>query len=232
MRTLFFALLILFSTTHIASCKKDSAQQLANETSTPKTDSTASYKMILTGIWKMPQHVVPASDHFTDFVGLVHSDACGLFKLNTLASKGVEDIAERGNPFEINKEMDDYINANKALSKFLVTLPNITAKDSITLHVTIKNSRISFQSMIAPSPDWFVGLDSYNLMQDGKWVTDISLPIYGYDAGTEDGDVFGYANPATVPQLPISLMTPANASVIANGNSAIAAFAMVRFVKL
>jgi Spondin_N len=86
--------------------------------------------------------------------------------------------------------------------------------------------------MIAPSPDWFVGIDSYNLIQNGKWINDITIPVYGYDAGTEDGDVFGYANPATVPQQPINLMTPTNASVIANGNIVIAPFARVRFVKL
>jgi Spondin_N len=232
MRTLYIALLLLLASIGIVSCKKDSGQELANETNSPQIDSTALYKMILTGTWKMPQHVVPASNHFTDFIGLVHSDACALFKLGTLASKGVEDIAERGNAFEINKEMDAYINANKAKSKFLITLSNITTKDSTTLNATIKNSRISFESMIAPSPDWFVGLDSYDLLKDGKWVTDISLPLYGYDAGTEDGDVFGYANPATVPQQPISLMTPTNASVIANGNVSIAPFATVRFIKL
>lgn len=232
MRNLSFALLLLLTSISMVSCKKDAAQELVNEINNPQIDSSASYKIIITGTWKMPQHVVPASDHFSDFVGLVHSDACMLYKLGTLASKGAEDIAERGNAIEINKEMDAYINANKALSKFLITLTSITAKDSTTINATIKNSRISFESMIAPSPDWFVGIDSYNLIQSGKWITDITLPIYGYDAGTEEGDVFGYANPATVPQQPISLMTPANASVITNGNATIAPFATVRFIKM
>jgi Spondin_N len=128
--------------------------------------------------------------------------------------------------------MDSLFTLNKALSKFFLNIPGIIGKDSTTINVNIKNANISFESMLAPSPDWFVGIDSYSLIQNGKWITEITVPIYGYDAGTEDGDVFGYANPATVPQQPISLMTPANASVIANGNAVIAPFASLRLVRL
>ncbi len=222
----YFCLLSVF----FSACTKVSNEDILI---TPEPiDSVASYKIIVTGTWAMPQQTVPANNHFTQFIGLIHSDACRIYQLGTLASKGVENVAEEGKPAVLNMELDNNIAAGKALSKFFISLPNITATDSATLNVTIKHSKISFESMIAPSPDWFVGIDSYNLIQNGKWVKDITIPAYGYDAGTEDGDVFGYANPATVPQQNISYMTPTNASIIANGNASIAPFASIRFVKL
>jgi hypothetical protein len=222
-------LCVLFA---FASCKKDRVDDIIETNPVINIDSTASYKIIITGTWAAPQHTIPSSEHFTQFVGLIHSSECNVYKVGTLASLGVEDVAERGNSVALKREMDSLIALNKAFSKFFLTIPGIVGKDSTNISANIKNTRISFESMIAPSPDWFVGIDSYNLIQNGKWINDITLPVYGYDAGTEDGDVFGYANPATVPQQPISLMTPANSSVIANGNAVIAPFASVRFVKL
>ena len=203
----------------------------ANTNAALAIDSAASYKIIITGIWKMPQHTVPAGNHFTKFNGLIHNNTCKLFSLGSLASLGVENVAEVGNNIALVSEMDNDINAGNASGKFFISLPNITGSDSAIVNVSLKHSLVSFESMIAPSPDWFAGLNSYNLVQTGKWVNDITVDIYGYDAGTEDGDVFGYNNPATYPQQYISYLTPANASVIANGNSSIAPFATVRFIK-
>ncbi len=231
MKKYLFLSLIICSISFIISCKKENAE-IPKMPKAAAIDSTASYKIIITGKWAMPQHTIPPTEHFTQFIGLIHSAECSVFKLGSLASKGVENVAEVGSSTVLKKEMDSLILANKALSKFFLTIPGIVGKDSTNIFVNIKNSKISFESMLAPTPDWFVGIDSYNLIQNGKWVTDITIPVYGYDAGTEDGDVFGYANPATVPQQPISLMTPANASVIANGNMVIAPFASLKIVKL
>jgi Spondin_N len=224
-------LALLFSII-LFSCKKDTVSEVIETPSVIKIDSTASYKLIITGTWASPQHTIPVTEHFTQFIGLIHSSECNVYKAGTLASKGVENVAEIGSSTVLKREMDSLITLNKALSKFYLTIQGIIGKDSTTINVNIKNNKISFESMIAPSPDWFVGIDSYDLIQNGKWITEMTVPIYGYDAGTEDGDVFGYANPATVPQQPISLMTPANASVIANGNLVIAPFASLRIVKL
>jgi Spondin_N len=229
---MFFTAVVLCVFMGFTSCKKENTIEPDKIEQTPKIDSIASYKIYITGTWAMPQHTIPANVHFTQFVGLIHSEESAIYKQGALASIGVENVAEIGNSTVLKNEMDSLIAANKALGKFFLTIAGAIGKDSTSVSVNIKNPNISFVSMLAPSPDWFVGVDSYNLIQNGKWVTDITIPVYGYDAGTEDGDVFGYANTATVPQQPISLMTPTNASIIANGNAVIAPFANVRFVKL
>lgn len=235
MNRLFTSIVYMFACFCIQSCKKESPNQapINNPPAAPvPVQAAASYKIIITGTWMSPQHTIPANQHFTSFVGMVHNASSHIFKLNQQASLGVENIAEIGNSAALNTEMDGYILDGKALNKFSVAIPGITAKDSVSINVTYQNSLISFESMIAPSPDWFAGLDSYNLIQNGKWVTDITVNVSGYDAGTEDGNIFGYNNPATVPQQNISFLTAAGASVIANGNISIAPFATVRFIKL
>jgi hypothetical protein len=56
--------------------------------------------------------------------------------------------------------------------------------------------------------------------------------LYVYDAGTEDGDVFGYNNPGTIPQQPINLLDAAKGTVLANGSNSLKPIATVRFTRL
>lgn len=212
----------------MVSCSKNAAEMAVPII---KMDSIASYKIIVTGTWRMPQHTIPANDHFTGFIGMVHNSKAQLFQLGKMATTGVEAVAEIGYTGNMENEINTYIMAGHALKAFQFYLPTVTATDSIVVNVSSEKSLISFASMIAPSPDWFVGLESFNLIKDGEWLTDVTVNAPGYDAGTEEGDVFGYGNPATVPQQNVSYLTPANASVIANGNPVIAPFATVRFIR-
>lgn len=218
------ALLIAFVA---VSCNKEmqSAQPVV------PIDSIASYKIIITGTWKAPGHTVPAGNHFTPFIGMVHNSTAHLFQLDAPASKGIEAVAEDGNSVPLQNEIAGYLSGGNAFSKFVVSLPDITGTDSAIIRLGSKNSLVSFASMIAPSPDWFVGMDSYNLIQKNAWVKEVTITAAGYDAGTEDGDVFGYNNPETTPQQKVSYLTPANASVIANSNAVIAPFVTVRLIK-
>ena len=62
--------------------------------------------------------------------------------------------------------------------------------ESATIMITVKDgyTLMSFISMIAPSPDWFVGLDSYDLCgKDGQWKDNIDMNLLPWDAGTDSG---------------------------------------------
>jgi hypothetical protein len=82
--------------------------------------------------------------------------------------------------------------------------------------------------MIAPTPDWFVGIRDYLLFDNGVWVQDVTFDLGIYDAGTEDGDQFSGDNPDTNPIENITMLTEANASSLANGTPGIAPIATVR----
>ncbi len=60
--------------------------------------------------------------------------------------------------------------------------------------------------MVAPSPDWFVGVSGLSLWDGDAWIESLSVDLKPYDAGTEQGDAFSLANPATVPQELIAML--------------------------
>lgn len=193
--------------------------------------SEATYSMKVTMQWTMPQFTVPGGAHVTTIIGMVHSKDTFLWKENIYATLGLEDVAEMGNTTKMNAELDVIISALKAGSKFQLPAPPINGSSEVTLKLSTAYPNVSFASMIAPTPDWFLGISNISLVKDNRWLDSLILPVRVYDAGTEQGNVFSLNNPATIPQEVVNILTPANGSVLANGNSSLAAIATVRFIK-
>jgi hypothetical protein len=208
----------------LLSCKKDQAV-IATEF------SEASYQITINGSWKAPQLSVPAGAHFTYFSGIIHNSGGGIWKAGNLASAGVEAIAESGNQRLLFEEVDMLIAKKKAIAQINIPPPAPEGSISRTIYCNSNFSYLSFASMIAPSPDWFVGVADLNLHQKKTWLNDTTFQLFVYDAGTEDGDVFGYNNPPTTPQQPIKLLAQTQATVLANGNTTVAAIATVRITR-
>merc|ERR1712029_69146 len=55
-------------------------------------------------------------------------------------------------------------------------------------------------SKLVPSPDWFVGVDSLNLCENGHFVETIKIEAGPIDAGTDNGFTFTSPNWPTSPQ--------------------------------
>lgn len=194
--------------------------------------SEARYSIEVTGRWSLPDFTVPAGVHFTSFAGMVHNNNTFLWQENKLASLGVENVAEIGSAAAILLEIDSIIQKKEGLALIFFTPPRAVTSKKANFYCNSNFSNISFVSMIAPSPDWFIGLSKFNLYKNQQWVADTTLKLFVYDAGTEDGDVFGYGSPATVPQQTIQLLPASKATVLANGNTELKHIATVRFIKL
>lgn len=65
--------------------------------------------------------------------------------------------------------------------------PSPGGKTSVRLVADCKHSRISMISMLAPSPDWFVGLSNVKLVQNGRFIGGESGKLKVMDAGTDSG---------------------------------------------
>ena len=83
-------------------------------------------------------------------------------------------------------------------------------------------SMVSLITMIAPSPDWFVGVDSYDLCGMNGWKENVTMDLLPWDAGTGEGLTYRPKTGDTMPVNVIMLITP-------NGNSDIGAHANVTF---
>ena len=63
---------------------------------------------------------------------------------------------------------------------------------------------VTLVSMIAPSPDWFVGVHGLALLEDAMWKDEIVVQLFAYDAGTDSGVTYASANQATDPPVVIA----------------------------
>lgn len=205
------------------SCKKSSVDD--------RDDEKAIYTLTITGQWSAPSFTVPPGAHFTTFIGMVHNNEGSLWKENTRASYGTEVLAETGGGAPILAEIDSMVAARKAYSLLLFVAPAVTGSSKINFNCNTEFPRVSFASMLGPTPDWFIGLSGLNLYRNNSWIADTTISLYVYDAGTEDGDVFGYNNPATSPQDNIQLLQAGQATVLANGNPALSVIATARLTK-
>ena len=85
-----------------------------------------------------------------------------------------------------------------------------TGKGSIpNIEVNSEYPLVSFITMIAPSPDWFVGVHDFNLCNatTGKWEELRTRDLPPYDAGTDSGPFFKSSDSVTSPQEFIHLLT-------------------------
>jgi hypothetical protein len=57
--------------------------------------------------------------------------------------------------------------------------------------------------MIAPSPDWFVGIHDIDLRPGGLWARELLFDLAPYDSGTDAGTTYVAPNADITPHLPI-----------------------------
>jgi hypothetical protein len=215
---------ILIGCFAFSSCKKD--------INTDISFSEARYTISVTGKWSSPDFVVPGGAHFTTFVGMIHNSNAWIWKDGLKASPGMELLAEIGNGTTMLNEIDSMITARNASSLLLFVAPSTLIGTRMSSFYCNSNyAQVSFASMLGPTPDWFVGVSGINLYNKKTWVTDTTVNLYAFDAGTEDGDMFGYNNPATIPQQNIHVLQASQATVLANGNPVLVPIGTAKFTK-
>lgn len=189
--------------------------------------ATARYDIVFEGLWSQATHPhpngagsFPGDAHWSPLVGALHKSSLELWKAGTLASAGVEQMAETGGTTLFNGEIDAAIVANTAGSR--LNGPGLLSPAVVTMTDVLVDgnySNLTLVSMVAPSPDWFAGVSGLSLNDgQGQWKTEIIVDLYPYDAGTEDGSGYSLSNPDTVPhQLIHSLtgITPFSAQPVA-----------------
>ena len=115
-----------------------------------------------------------------------------------------------GNPNPLRNEITAQIAmgyAHKVISGPTVYSPG--SKSNIQVSVDSHYPLVSVVTMIAPSPDWFVGVDSEDLCdaQTGRFKNNASYDLGPWDSGTDSGEQFIAADQETKPPVPIFLIT-------------------------
>ena len=163
--------------------------------------SSSSYRVTFHGTWTRAATPggLPAGAHFSPLIGAVHNDGVTFWESGAMASPGVEAVAELGATSTFKREIDASGHALATLEKRLPS--GGTPEAHVDFEVTSEYPLVTLITMIAPSPDWFVGVSGLSLLDSGgRWVSSLEVDLFPYDAGTENGDGFSLSNPATVPQ--------------------------------
>ncbi len=173
--------------------------------------SQATYTVVFQSTWSDETHPhddFPASAHFSPLIGAMHTITSSLWTPATLASAGMEQMAETGGTTQLRAEI---VALGEAAQQTIrgPRLGSATGTVTITaLTVERTHPAVTLVTMIAPSPDWFVGVHSLSLLDGaGNWRDEVTMTLYPYDAGTDDGT--DYTDPDVEPQnhQPITALT-------------------------
>lgn len=173
----------------------------------PTPPDSAVYSVTFNATWSVATHPrdFPRGAHFSPLIGAVHDDGVRFWASGETATPGIESMAETGGTSTLRTEIRARIPAN-ALSVIsgpgLGTSPARTTISRVVVRVDYP--LVTLVTMIAPSPDWFVGVSGLSLMDEfGQWVEEIKFTLYPYDSGTDDGTSYTSANADSSPRQPI-----------------------------
>ena len=162
---------------------------------------SATYRVTFEGKWttSVTPGGVPGGAHFTTLIGAVHNDQVTFWSSGGTASAGIESMAEIGGTSTLKSEITAAgSNAHATIEKSISSGGTATATVDIT--VTPTHPLVTLVTMVAPSPDWFVGVSRLSLRDSNNWIASKTVDLFPYDAGTEDGTEFSLSNDPTSPQ--------------------------------
>ncbi len=81
----------------------------------------------------------------------------------------------------------------------------MTSPKEATFEVSDRFPLVSVVAMIAPSPDWFVGVSNLDLKENGQWVDSKTIEAPAWDSGTYEGTTYKAEEKASNPRQPIAL---------------------------
>lgn len=171
---------------------------------------SANYRLEIQSTWTQANFPTqyPANDHLSGLIGAVHNAQVIFWEPGQLASDGVENMAETGGKEPLRSEISLAINQGSALAILDGPgIPDGSGSAAVTAQLTPDYSRITLTSMLAPSPDWFIGVSGLDLRPNGRWLDELVVPLPAWDAGTDSGASYTSANADTNPPDIIGLLT-------------------------
>ncbi len=174
-------------------------------------DRSALYKVVFVPTWNAASHPVEyptGLGHFSPLIGATHATGYHIFKVGTKPTPGLENLSEHGQHNPLDEEINAAIKAGKAGSLIETKEPlkgEVHQPASTTFTATTKFPMVSMVAMIAPSPDWFVGVGDVNLYKNGKWVPTVTVDAYAWDSGGDDGQTYQADDKDTNPKKPTTM---------------------------
>ncbi|XP_037042653.1 uncharacterized protein LOC119078994 [Bradysia coprophila] len=148
------------------------------------------YKLILHTYWTremFPKHYPdwrPQAQWSKTF-GHTHDASFKLFSIGKVASGGMKMFAETGQTNDLELE-----STNGAFEFIGSAILSGSGHNEANIFADANHTLVSFATKITPSPDWFVGVDSLKLCENGHWLDNTTVELHPLDAGTDNGFTF------------------------------------------
>lgn len=170
-------------------------------------EDRATYRVAFSATWSAATHPVgfPPAPHFSGLIGATHGAGVTFWAEGAVASEGIRVMAETGGKGPLMTEIAAAVSAGDAFAEISGGGIN-PSPGSVSVNFEVDSSRplVTLVSMIAPSPDWFVGVRGLSLRSGGEWLSEVTVELFAYDAGTDSGANYTSANQATEPRTPIA----------------------------
>ncbi len=178
-----------------------------NQVETLSLTPTAVYQVTFTSTWSQQTHPYEypvALSHFSGLIGATHNALADFWQLGEVATSGIESMAETGSKSLLITEINTQIDMGNA--QHLLSGGGIGSSPGevkLTFEISQQHPFVTLVSMIAPSPDWFVGVSGLPLIANGQWLEQLVVPLFAYDAGTDSGALYTSPNSDTLPRASI-----------------------------
>ena len=196
-------LLILSISVLFIQCKKE-------EDNTSRSASSAIYEVTFDINWNKDDFPVnyPSNPHFSKIIGWSHSSTSNFFALESMASEGIQKMAELGATAPLSDEINQKISDGEGHELIIgENLGSGVGKITVEVNVDKEHPSITLVTMIAPSPDWYLAVVNINLLENQEFVIEKVVTASIYDAGTDSGTDYTSSNEITNPQESISKLS-------------------------
>jgi hypothetical protein len=166
----------------------------------PTPEESARYLLTFEAAWSEATHPTdfPSNPHFSGLIGATHKDSVRLWEEGETATPGIQNMAETGGKSPLDSEVEALVADGAACELIsgggIGSSPGVVSVEFVTSQDC---PLVSVVSMIAPSPDWFVGVSGLSLFGDEGWIEDLVVDLYPYDAGTDSGSSYTSPNEPT-----------------------------------
>ncbi len=185
-------MIVILCSSLLVGCGGDSV-----DVSSGGATGEASYRVTFSHRWSGTNFPIryPSGAHFSPLTGAVHGPGVDFFELNQSASDAIEAMAETGATGQLEHVVNQAIESGTAHSVISGSGIFGSGTASTTFSVTDAYPLVTLVSMIAPSPDWFVGVDGLSFQdENGHFHNNLTIDLRVYDAGTDQGVTFTSLN--------------------------------------
>ena len=199
----------------------------------PEDVQSMKYSIEINNTWNSQSPAWPDQDaHFSWMGGATHKADVKFWEIGTLASPGIDLMSITGVTRDLISEIRIEIEEGNAES--FINLQHWFCPEGImhsncgerifAIVASKEFPLLSFVSMLGPSPDWFIGIESLSMVDaKGMFIPRIVYELYPYDAGIlSDNSVIAMdccnREPLSVPQENIHLITTESGESIGPGS--------------